>query len=200
MNYLPLREKFLSDLHAAALKPHGYKKKGHWITRDLGYLIHSFYLRASRFGTHDEAIFWIDIQIFSADWHRLVFPERPYKGPSEGPSLVSRELGKWCTPRLNTLTITAATDINALLQQLCVVVSEVALPYLAQRESAQTLLTMLLAEPEPGTELSLAGLSRLLGLDAQAREYIQRAKQNAAHENELLFLELRERNIWRNSA
>lgn len=177
----------------------GYRKKGHWITRDLGDLTHAFHLRASRFGTRDEATFWIDVQIFSADWHRLVFPDRPYKGPSEGPSLVLRELGKWCAVPLDTLTISAKTDIDTLLELVCAGANNAALSYLARRESSQALLAMLTAEPERGTELSVIGLSRLLGFEDQAREYMQRAKQNAAHENELGFLELRERNIWRNA-
>ena len=200
MNCLLLRDKLLSDLHATALKPLGYRKKGHWLIREIGDLIHTFYLRASRSGTQDEARFWIDVQIFSADWHRLVFPERPYKGPSEGPSLVLRELGEWCAPPLKSLVISGATDVDRLLEQLCVGAGKSALPYLAQRESTHALLAMLIAEPEPGTELCLVGLSRLLGLETQAREHMQRAKQNAVHDNELRFLELRERNIWRNAA
>jgi hypothetical protein len=200
MNCLALRDELLSDLHVATLKPSGYKKKGHWITRDLGALVHSFYLRASRFGSQDEAVFWIDVQIFSPDWHRLVFPERPYKGPTEGPCLVSHELGMWCSPPLKTIKLLPNTDIDSLLAQLSSGVIQHALPYLAQRASPESLLIKLKDEREPGTELSLIGLSRLLGHEAQAREYMQQAKQNAAHENDLRYLELRERNIWRNAA
>jgi hypothetical protein len=200
MNYLALRDQLFSDLHVATLKPSGYKKRGHWIVRDLGSLVQSFYLRASRFGNQQEAIFWIDVQVFSADWHKLVFPELPYKGPSEGPCLVSHELGKWCTPPLNTLDLSAGSDVKVMLAQLCSAVEQHALPYLAARQSPESLRAKLLEESEPGTELSIVGLSRLLGDEVSAREHMAHAKQNAVHENHLRFLELRERNIWRNAA
>lgn len=196
MNCLALRDQLYTALHVATLKPSGYKKRGHWVTRDFGSLVHSFYLRASRHANQQEAVFWIDVQVFSADWHKLVFPERPYKGPSEGPCLASHELGMWCAPPLRTLRLFAGTDVKHLLAQLCNAVEQHALPYLASRQSPDTLLTKLIEEPEPGTALSIVGLARLLRREAQAREYMERAKQNAAHESDLRFLELRERNIW----
>jgi hypothetical protein len=199
MDALALRDQVFSALHIAALKPSGYKKKGHWITRDLGALVHAFYLRASRFGDRAEAIFWIDVQIFSAEWHSLVFPERPYKGPSEGPSLDSRELGAWCFPPLTTLRLSAESDPEALLASLSKAVIQEALPFLEQRKTPETLLANLLKGSEPDRHLTIASLSRLLGQESQAREYMTLAKQNAVHDNELRFLELRERNIWRNA-
>ena len=199
MDTLVLRDQLFSALHIAALKPSGYKKKGHWIARDLGALVHSFYLRASRFGDRAEAIFWIDIQIFSADWHCLVFPERPYKGPSEGPSLDSRELGAWCSPPLTTLRLSVGSDTDALLASLSKAVVQEALPFLEQRKTPEALLAKLLESSEPDRHLTIASLSRFLGQESQAREHMQLAKQNAVHDNELRFLELRERNIWRDA-
>lgn len=198
MNALALRDHLFSTLHVAVLKPCGYKKKGHWAIRDLGALVHAFYLRASRFGNQAEAVFWIDVQIFSADWHRLVFPERPYKGPAEGPSLVSHELGGWCSPPLKSLRLSAEADADALLASLSKAVIEQALPFLEDRKTPETLLTKLLegSEPDSDRHLTIASLSRLLGIESQAREHMNLAKHHAVHDNDRRFLELRERNIW----
>jgi hypothetical protein len=197
MNALTARDDLFSELHKAALKPSGFKKKGHWMTRDLGALVHSFHLRASRFGNQAEAVFWIDVQIFSADWHALVFPERPYKGLAEGPSLVSCGLGAWCSPPLKALRLSAASANESLLASLSEAVIRHALPFLEQRKTPEALLGMLLADREPGTEMIIASLSRLLGREEQAREYMNLAKQSAVHDNDRRFLELRERHIWR---
>jgi len=199
MNCLTVRDHLFSKLHVTALKPHGYTKKGHWVTRELGPLVHSFYLRASRFGNQEHAVFWIDAQVFSESWHRLVFPERPYRGPSEGPCLISRELGSWFAPPLKSFEITAQTDVDGMFASLSNAVENGALPLLAGMKTQEALLDQLKITREVGTDLSIVGLSKLLGHEAQARRYIQQAKQNVAHENELRFLELRERNIWKNA-
>lgn len=199
MDALALRDHLFSALHVRALKPSGYKKKGHWITRDLGALTHSFYLRASRFGDQAEAVFWIDVQVFSGDWHRLVFPERPYKGPAEGPSLDSHELGEWCSPPMKSLRLSANSDHETLLASLSNAVIERALPFLEKRKTPESLLVKLLEGSEPGRELTIASLSRLLGHESQARAYMNLAKQKAVHDNDLRFLELREHNIWRDA-
>ena len=197
MNALALRDQLFSALHVATLKPLGYRKRGHWLIRDCGALAHAFYLRASRFGSQTEAIFWIDVQIFNADWHRLVFPERPYKGPSEGPCLSLRELGNWSDPPMRSFQNSSAVDVERLFPIHSDVIVQMALPYLEQRTTPEALLDQLVANPEPHAELTIVGLSRLLGHEAQARKYMEQAKQKAAHDNELRFLELRERNIWR---
>lgn len=201
MDALALRNHLFSTLHVDTLKPSGYKKKGRWAVRDLGELVHAFFLRSSRFGNEAEAIFWIDVQIFSADWHRLVFPERPYKGPAEGPSLISHELGRWCSPPLGILELSASSDFDALLASLSKAVIEQALPFLEDRTTHQALLTKLLEESEPdsGRYLTIASLSRLLGIESQAREHMNLAKHHAVHDNERRFLEFRERNIWRDA-
>lgn len=201
MDALSLRDHLFSTLHAATLKPTGYKKKGRWAVRDLGALTHAFFLRSSRFGSEAEAVFWIDVQIFSAEWHRLVFPERPYKGPAEGPSLVSNELGLWCSPPLRSLRLSAESDSDALLASLSKAVVEQALPFLEDRKTPQALLAKLLEESAPDSDrhLTIASLSRLLGIESQAREHMNLAKHHAVHENERRFLEFRERNIWRDA-
>lgn len=199
MNALALRDHLFSALHVDALKPSGYKKKGHWITRDLGVLSHSFYLRASRFADQAEAIFWVDVQVFSPDWHTLVFPERPYKGPAEGPSVLSRELGSWCSPPMKSLRLSVSSDPKAMVASLSEAAIQHALPLLEQRKTLESVLSKLLEGSESGEELTIASLSRLLGQEARAREHMNLAKQNAAHDNDRRFLELRERNIWRDA-
>lgn len=201
MDALALRDHLFSTLHVATLKPAGYKKKGRWAVRDLGALVHTFFLRSSRFGSEAEASFWIDVQIFSAEWHHLVFPERPYKGPAEGPSLDSRDLGLWCSPPMRTLRLSVESDSDALLASLSKAVVEQALPFLEHRKNPQALLNRLLEESAPDSDrhLTIASLSRLLGIESQAREHMKLAKHHAAHENERRFLELRERNIWRDA-
>lgn len=201
MDALALRDHLFSALHVATLKPSGYRKKGRWAVRDLGGVVHTFFLRSSRFGSGAEAIFWIDVQIFSAAWHHLVFPERPYKGPAEGPSLASHELGLWCSPPLTSLRLAAESDSDVLLARLSKAVVEQALPFLEDRKTPQALLTKLLEESGPDSDrhLTIASLSRLLGLERQAREHMNLAKHHAVHDNERRFLEFRERNIWRDA-
>ena len=75
-----------------------------------------------------------------------------------------------------------------------------AIPLLSTFETPETLLTQLMALSQSDLSLSIVGLSKLLGYEGQAREFMEKAKRNAIHENELRFLELRERNIWRNAA
>jgi hypothetical protein len=201
MNSLAARDKLFSDLHAAVFKRHGYKKTGHWVTRIFGGLTHSFYLRASRFGSEEKAPFWIDVQVFSENWHRLVFPERPYKGPSEGPSLYSKELGSWCSPPQASHVVTSSTNINAVIAELAQAAEEGALPELSKCQAPEALLEHLIAQAAEGSSaLGIVGLLYLLGRETEAREHMLRAKHRAVHENELRFLELRERNIWRNAA
>jgi len=197
MNALADRDKLFTDLHVAALKYQGFKKKGHWVTRELGELTHSFYLRASRFGNKEDAPFWIDVQVFSKRWHELVYPERPYRGPSEGPSLLSVQLGSFCEPPEHTHNITASTDVASMAVSLITATERHALPLLARVQTPEALLEHHITVKEQPPYLAIVGLCRLLGREQQAIEYMQAAKRNAVHENELRFLKLREKNIWR---
>ncbi|MBC3808287.1 DUF4304 domain-containing protein [Undibacterium seohonense] len=197
MNALIDRDKLFIELHTTALKPLGFKKKGHWVNRDLGDLTHSFYLRASRFGNKEHAIFWIDVQVFSKSWHELIYPERPYRGPSEGPSLLSIELGTWCVPPEHTHNIALGTDIGSLTKELIRAAERGALPLLSTVETPEALLKHHIAVTDNPQYLAIVGLSRLLGHEQQAFDYMQTAKRNAVHENALRFLEAREKAIWR---
>lgn len=196
MDALQARDELFSRFHADVLKGRGFKKKGHWAVRDFGTHAQSFYLRASRFGRKEEAIFWIDVQIFSERWLRLVFPERIYKGPAEGmPSLFLRELGSWMEPPQHSHKITQQTDGVALLASFTKAAEVHALPFLEACASLEGLLDQLIKGASD--DLVIAGLSRLLGREEQARYHMNQAVRGAQHENELRFLRLREASIWR---
>ena len=200
MNALASRDRLFSELHAEAFKARGFKKRGHWLVRELGPLVQTAYLRASRFSSSDEAVFWIDIQIFSESWLGLVFPLRPGKIPNEGtPSLFSQELGAWCTPPLTSHRIKQEADAAELLVKLASAAKSTAIPSLDSCETPANLLATLVASASNPAYLAIVGLSRMLGHEQQAQHFMALAKQEAAHENELRFLQLREEAIWRNA-
>jgi len=203
MNALKLRDEVFSQLHLRCLKPAGYKKKGHWSIRDLGSLYHSFYLRASRFGRSDEAVFWIDVQVFSQQWHALLFAPLPFKGPTEGtPSLLSESLGEMATPSSRaSITLESDVEIEPVIEWLCAATTTKALPLLRSCESYEGLLSYWHSKPEASDRyLASAGLFRLLNQDAEARAAIARAKELSPHENNLRWLEIRERALWQHAA
>ena len=198
---LASRDSLFSSLHAKVFKAHGFKKRGRWLIRELGPLVQTIYLRASRFSSKEEATFWIDIQIFSEDWLKLVFPHKPYKIPNEGtPSVFSRELGSWCNPPLNSHQIKQEIDATELLVNLTSTAQSFAMPLLDSCDSSVDLLAHLVESASNSTYLGIVGLSRLLGHGEQARHFMDLAKQNAPQENYLLFLQLREEAIWRDAA
>lgn len=203
MNALTLRDDLFSALHQKSLKPLQYKKKGHWSTREVDDVVHSFYLRASRFGSKEEAVFWIDVQVFSKRWHELLFKPLPYTGPTEGkPSLLSESLGRMATPPIAaSIKITSPKAAAALEIQLITAADQQALPLLATCTSYEGLLTYLGRQPE-STErfLASAGLLRLLQQDAKARDAVAKAKSLVSHENELKWLEVREWALWQHAA
>jgi Domain of unknown function (DUF4304) len=203
MNALKLRDEVFSELHLRCLKPAGYKKKGHWSIRDLGGLYQSFYLRASRFGSSDEAVFWIDVQVFSQHWHTLLFAPTPFKGPAEGtPSLLTESLEEMAAPSSRaSIKLASNADIEPMIDWLCEAASAKALPLLRSCESYEGLLSYWQCKPEASDRhLVSAGLFRLLNQDDEARKAIARAKELAPHQNNLKWLELRERTLWQHAA
>jgi hypothetical protein len=162
MDALQMRGELFSRLHSDVLKSRGFKKRGHWAIRDFGTHAQSFYLRASRFGRSDEAIFWIDLQIFSAAWLELVFPDRVYKGPAEGtPSLFLRELGGWMQPPQASHRIARATDMDSLCAEIGEAAEVHAFPFFDACTSLEQALEQLSRLPSEGSShLAIAGLSR----------------------------------------
>jgi hypothetical protein len=187
MNALKLRDEVFSDLHHRCLKPVGYKKKGHWSIREVNGLYHSFYLRASRFGSSDEAVFWIDVQVFSEKWHTLLFAPMPFKGPAEGiPSLLTESLGEMAEPpSRKSLTLASGAETKPLTEWLCAAAS--AAYWQGKPEGSDR-------------HLVSAGLYRLSNQDDEARQAITRAKELSPHENNLRWLEIRERALWQHAA
>ena len=199
MNALKLRDEVFSELHLRCLKPAGYKKKGHWSIRDLGALYHTFYLRASRFGRSDEAVFWIDVQVFSRQWHMLLFAPMPFKGPAEGtPSLLTESLGEMAEPPSRaSITLASDAEIEPVIDWLCAATKIRALPLLQSCETYEGLLSYWQRKPDSSDRhLVSAGLFRLLKQDDEARKAIARAKDLSPHENNLKWLEIRERALW----
>ena len=202
MNALEQRDELFSRLHAEVLKERGFKKRGHWATRDFGTHVQSFHLRASRFGGREGAIFWIDVQVVSETWLKLVFPERVYKGPAEGtPSLFLRELGSWMDPPQASHRISREADLVPLLSFASEAATIHALPFLDACTSFEGLLGQLPKQEGVGSRhLVMAGLSRMLGREEQARYHMDLAIREAKHDSELQFLRLREESIWRAAA
>ncbi len=203
MNALKHRDEVFSELHVRCLKPAGYKKKGHWSIRELGDLYHSFYLRASRFGRSDEAVFWIDVQVFSRQWHTLLFAPMPFNGPAEGtPSVMTESLGEMAEPSSRgSITLASEAEIGPVIEWLCAATTAKALPLLLSCERYEGLLSYWQGKPESsGRHVVSSGLFRLLNQDDEARKAIARAKELSPEENYLKWLEIRERTLWQHAA
>src|SRR5262245_25748533 len=191
MNALELRDECFSQLHGDSLKALGFKKRGHWSIREVNGLAQCFYLRASRFGSKVEAVFWIDVQVFNEAWHNLVFRPLPYSGPTEGkPSLLTQQLGGFCEPPRHSLKLSSQAELAVLSGQLLAAAKNAALPLLESCSTLDGLVRYWLARPASAEgHLICAGLYRMLSHDAKARAAIAKAKTLAAHENELRWLE-----------
>jgi hypothetical protein len=200
VNALSERDALFSQLHVSALKSAGFRKRGHWVTRTEADTIQSIYLRASRFGSSDEAIFWIDIQVFHAGWCDLVFGRGSFTGLKEGnPSLVAEDLGKLCEPPLSTLVIDNAASVASLTETLQAALLERALPLLTKCSTLDGVLNYYLARNNPRADaLAAAGICLLLGRQADAQKHMQAAKQHAPHANSLQWLLKREETMWSN--
>ena len=198
MNTFTSRDTVFADLHATALKPSGFRKRGHWAIRNEADTIQTVYLRASRFGNSAKAIFWIDIQVFHAGWYELLFAPKVFSSPKEGvPSLLTEELGKLCEPPMNALAITPDTSTDALTENLRNALVGKAIPLLDQCSTLEGVLGYYVGRNNPKTDaLSTAAVLLLLGRDKEARNSMALAKSLASHENDLRWLELREKSMW----
>ncbi len=198
MNALNLRDQSFLQLHNGSLKSRGFIKRGHWSVREVNGLVQSFYLRASRFGSNSEAVFWVDVKIFNEAWHNLLFSPLPYAGPAEGkPNLLTEGLNTFCVPRSDTFKLNAQSDILALGKQLATAAETGALPLLDSCSTLTKLVEYWHSKPASTQRyITCAGLYRLLAQDAAARAAIDSAKALATHENELRWLEVREQSIF----
>lgn len=202
MNALKLRDDLFSHLHASLLQSAGFKKNGHWSTREVNGLHQTFYLRASRFGSQDHAVFWIDIQIHSPEWYELAFAPKRYTKPAESiPSLIQEELGMHCEPPLHTLNIKSILDAEALRSKLFNATRSWALPKLEQWTCKEEVLAYLRSQPTNDDTLFIeAGLLCLLGLVEEARTTLQRAATLAPHEKARSWIEQRAKVLLLNAA
>lgn len=200
VNALSARDALFSELHVSVLKPAGFRKQGHWVTRTEEDTIQSIHLRASRFGSRDEAIFWIDVQVFHAGWCELVFGHDSFTGPKEGsPSLVNEDLGKLCEPLMPTFVIDRTTSVASLTEILQTALLQKALPLFKRCSTLEAMLGYYMARDNPRADaLAAAGICLLLGRQEDARNYMQAAKQHAPHENSLQWLLKREETMWSN--
>jgi hypothetical protein len=202
MNALQLRDRVFSHLHATVLKAAGFRKSGHWAIRQMNDLQQSFYLRASRFGRGDKAVFWIDVQVFSKPWHDLVFAPKVFTKPSESfPSIVCEELGMHCVPPIRTLEISNARDADSLDQQLVDAAANWALPLLDRCTTIDDLLHYCATLPEGDSRyLFAAGLLTLAGRRKEAEIAISRAIALAPHSKARAWAEQRAAAILTNAA
>jgi hypothetical protein len=202
MNALQLRDRLFSQLHATVLKAAGFRKAGHWAIRQVNGLQHSFYLRASRFGRGDNAVFWIDVQVFYKPWHDLVFAPKVFTKPAESfPSLVREDLGTHCVPPVRTLEITSARDADSLGQRLVGAAVNWALPFLDRCTTVDELLEYCATLPEGDSRyLFAAGLLVLAGRSEEAETALSKAIALAPHTNARAWTEQRAAAIRANAA
>lgn len=198
MDALAERESLFSHLHSAVLKQHGFRKRGAWSVRDRDAVLQTFYLRSSRFGSRDKAIFWVDVQVFSPSWYELAFAPKAFPGTKEGtPSLISEALSMMCDPPLRSFEITSGTPLKAISTMICQAAEKSALPLLDRCSSHAGLLEFFESRSAPSDDgVGAAGICLLLGREADARHHIEEAKRRAPHDNARGWVELRERSMW----
>ncbi len=198
MDALKARDELFSDLHNSILKPLGFRKRGHWSISDISPIFHTVYLRASRWGNRSNAIFYLDIQVFSSEWYELVLAPTKFKGPLEGiMSPVNYELAHLCTPPLGTCEIDASTDLPALKETLAMALRTHALPIFEQCRDHTGILSYLSAlDNTEQYSFEKAGIAILLKQDREARQFMQAAKERASHANHLDYLIGRENVMW----
>lgn len=184
MNTLSARDSLFSELHATVLKPVGYRKRGHWSTREEGGIVQSVYLRASRFGDSSKAIFWVDLQVFSPAWYELVFAPKVFPGVKESTAaLITEDLGRFCDPPMHTFQILPTTSLEALRDCLFRAL-ERALPILSKCATLEDILGYYKTATNPNVHaFSAAGVCLLLNRFEEAKQHMADAKRLAPHEN-----------------
>jgi hypothetical protein len=178
-NALVCRDKLFSRLHTAVLKSNGFKKSGHWSVKSSPPFHWAVYLRASRFGTSSEAIFWLDLTVFHEDFTRLVTGARAFPGCKESTlGLVNERLGEHCSPRLTSITIDASTDIAALEATLTEATIQYALPLFEKCHDLENVLDYYARHPRwPMQTYFAAGAALLLNREAGACRFFALERQ-----------------------
>jgi hypothetical protein len=198
MNALSSRDALFSQLHSTVLKEHGFRKRGHWSIRDQESLLQALYLRASRFGRSDQAVFWIDVQVFSPAWYELAYSPKAFPGVKEGtPGLISEALGLMCDPSQHTFEITAGTPLEGMFDLIREATAKRVLPLLERCRTLEGVLEFIKEKPgRLAHGIGPAGICLLLGRELEARHHMAEAKRLAPHDKSRHWLELRERSMW----
>ncbi|MCU6498299.1 DUF4304 domain-containing protein [Rugamonas sp. A1-17] len=198
MDALKARDSLFSDLHNSILKPLGFRKRGHWSVSDISPVVQCVYLRASRWGSRSNAIFYLDIQVFSSEWYELILAPAKFPGPLEGIMCpINYDLGLLCTPLLGACEIDASTDLSALKETLATALQAHALPIFEQCRDHGGILSYLASLHNTDQyAFEKAGLAKLLKQDQLARQFMRAAKERASHDNHLAYLLGREKVIW----
>ena len=178
-NALVSRDKLFSRLHAAILKPHGFKKSGHWCVKSNPPFHWAVYLRASRFGTSTSAVFWLDLTVFHEGFTRLVTGAPVFSGCKESTlGLVNEHLGEHCSPPLTSITIDASTDLAALEATLKEAAIKYALPLFEKCHDLENILDYYARHPKwPMRTYFAAGAALLLDREEDARRFFTLARQ-----------------------
>ena len=200
MNAPQARDRLFSELHVAVLKPRSFRKAGSWSIKTMCQIHVAINLRSSRWCDQNEANFWLDLKVFHEGWYTLLTGAQPFPSPKENtPSFVYEVLGSLEGPQHRQIVINSTTDLAELLGTLTRRLQEHAFPVEESCSTLQGILDYVRTRGDwPSQAMAAAGASLLLGQDRQAHEFMALAKENAAHENTLAWLELQEQNMWAN--
>jgi hypothetical protein len=179
-----LRDEIFSEIYKTVLKPHGYRKKGHWIIKSARPFHWAVYLRSSRWSRRSRAQFWLDLYVYHEDFDSLMYGPREFKGPSESiAGLVTEDLGRLALQQPITLIIDENTDVQTLKGNLVKQVADVALPFFAQYGSLESILNYYAVRNIPAEAPFLAGIYLLLNLRREAVDVIEKASISSPHDN-----------------
>ena len=197
-NALVNRDRLFSRIHASVFKSQGFKKNGHWCIKSNPPFHWAVYLRASRFGTSTDAVFWLDLVVFHETFTRLVTGSKVFPGTKESTlGLVREDLGDHCSPMLTTISIRASTDLVALEATLTAGAIDYALPLFEKCRDLENILDYFASHPKwPMQAYSAAGVALLLRRDDEASRFF--ALDNALGGGEQAWLERRERAMRKN--
>jgi len=183
MNAHKLRDEIFSEIYKTVLKPHGFKKKGHWVVKSTLPFHWAVYLRSSRWSRTTRAVFWLDLYIYNELFDSLMYGPREFKGPAESvPGIVTEDLGRLALQQPVTLEIDHNTDVLRLKEELVKQVSEVALPFFAQLNSLEKIVQYYTVRDIPSEAPFLAGIYILLNRRLDAVDVIEKASTLSPNE------------------
>lgn len=159
------------------LKKVGFKKKGRCWNKQVGDLVHVIQLQVSRYNTADDGSFTLNIGVFHSQVFSIIWDKYPPRHVPIENCIFSVRVGFIDAAQQNSndvydiwWSIDSKTNMEALLEEIDVSISEKILPFLSRLSDAASVLecierTNRYRNEMPLCRLNHAVLSSLVGMD-----------------------------------